>query len=319
MRLTMRRSILVPALVASTALALTACGSDAPGSGSAVPSTTPAAPERVAVVASTDVYGSIVTAVGGDAVEVTSIIDSPDADPHQYESTPADAQAINSAKLVVYNGADYDPFAEKLIAAATAKPMAINVAELSGLQAVVPAGEEFNEHVWYSLPTVKKLAETVATDLGKMDAAAAPTFTANATAFGAEIDRLQAKVDEIKAKHNGARVAITEPVPLYIIDDAGLVNATPEEFSEAVEEGNDAPAAVVAETLALFQGPDAVQALLANIQTEDAATRQVADAATTGNVPIVQVSETLPAGVADYDSWMGQQIDALSAALDQTG
>jgi hypothetical protein len=71
--------------------------------------------------------------------------------------------------------------------------------------------------------------------------------------------------------------------------------------------------------LALFQGPDAVQALLANTQTEDAATRQVADAATAGNVPIVQVTETLPADVTDYDSWMGQQIDALSAAHDKTG
>jgi zinc/manganese transport system substrate-binding protein len=84
-----------------------------------------------------------------------------------------------------------------------------------------------------------------------------------------------------------------------------------------VEEGSDAPAAMVAETLAVFQGPDRVKVLLTNTQTEDAATRQVADAATAGNVPIVQVTETLPAGETDYVSWMTQQIDALAAALDQ--
>jgi zinc/manganese transport system substrate-binding protein len=312
------RAALTPTLALAAALALTSCGSSEPAAPAAGPSSAPAAPAKIAVVASTDVYGSIVSAVGGDAVEVTSIINKPDADPHEYESTPADAVALNQAKLVVFNGADYDPFADQLIEAASTKPTAINVAELSGLEAAVPAGEEFNEHVWYSLPTVKRLADTIATELGTADPAAASTFTANAAAFGTTIDGLVAKLDDIKAKHGGQKVAITEPVPLYLIDAAGLVNATPEEFSEAVEEGNDAPAAVVAETLAVFQGPDKVKVLLANTQTEDAATRQIADAATAGNVPIVQVTETLPAGVPDYVTWMSQQTDALSTALDQS-
>lgn len=102
----------------------------------------------MSVVASTDVYGSIVAAVGGDAVTVTSIINQPAADPHEYESSAADAVAIGGAALVVYNGADYDPFAEKLLAAAGTKPLTIDVSALSGLEAQVPAGAEFNEHVW---------------------------------------------------------------------------------------------------------------------------------------------------------------------------
>jgi zinc/manganese transport system substrate-binding protein len=271
----------------------------------------------VAVVASTDVYGSIVSAVGGDAVEVTSIIDKPDTDPHEYESTPSDAAAVNGATVVVYNGADYDPFAERLIATASTEPMAIDVADLSGLEAQVPADGEFNEHVWYSLPTVKKLADTLAADLGKADPPSAPAFAGNAVAFDTKVDALAVKLDAIKARHGGERVAVTEPVPLYMTEAAGLVNATPAEFSEAVEEGSDAPAAMVAETLAVFQGPDRVKVLLTNTQTEDAATRQVADAATAGNVPIVQVTETLPPGETDYVSWMTQQIDALAAALDR--
>lgn len=311
----LRRATL-PAVALAAALVVSACGSAAPagrgpGTGGA------SASGKVTVVASTDVYGSIVSAVGGDAVEVTSIIDSPDADPHEYETTPSDAVAFNSAKLVVFNGADYDPFADKLIAAAGTKPATINVAELSGLQAAVPAGEEFNEHVAYSLPTVKKLADAVAGDLATSDAASGSRFIGNATAFDAKVDGLIAKLDAIRAAHSGEKVAITEPVPLYIIQAAGLENATPPEFSEAVEGGTDAPAAVVAQMLALFQGPDAVKVLLANTQTEDAATRQVADAATTGNVPIVQVTETLPAGVPDYVTWMGQLIDALAAAFDK--
>lgn len=313
--MTPRRVTLTPLVVLAAALALAACGSGSPEPGGPPPGDA-AAPGRIAVVASTDVYGSIVADIGGDAVDVTSIIDSPDADPHEYESTPADAATINGAQLVVYNGADYDPFADKLIAAAGTNPTAINVAELSGLEARVPAGEEFNEHVWYSLPTVKMLADTIAADLGTADPARASTFTTNAADFTAAVDELLAKLDAIKAKHEGERVAITEPIPVYIIEAAGLVNATPEEFAEAVEEGQDAPAAVVAETLALFEGPDPVKALVANTQVEDAATRQVADAATAGGVPTVQVTETLPDGVTDYVTWMTQQIDALAAALD---
>jgi zinc/manganese transport system substrate-binding protein len=309
-------------LAAMAAVALAACGSEAPaptepaggGAGSA-----PVAAGPVAVVASTDVYGSVVAAVGGDDVEVTSIIDNPDADPHEYESTPADAVALGRAKLVVYNGADYDPFIGQLIESAGNGPKEIDVAELSGLQAQVPAGEEFNEHVWYSLPTVKKLADTIATDLAGADPAAAATFTANAAAFDAEIDGLISKLDAIKSAHAGEKVAITEPVPLYLAEAAGLENVTPEEFSEAVEEGGDVPVAVLSETLAVFAGPEPVAALLANTQTEDAATRQVADAATAAGVPIVQVSETLPEGATGYLAWMGQQVDALAAALDKTG
>lgn len=307
----LRHATLTPVLAVSAALVLAACGA---GGGTAA---SPDDGGKVPVVASTSIYGSIVSAVGGDAVDVTSIIDSPDADPHEYESTPTDAAAVNGAKLVVHNGAGYDDFAGQLLDAAGSRPPAIEVAELSGLESSVPAGEEFNEHVWYSLPTMKLLADRVAADLGAADPASAATFTANAMAFNTQIDGLIAKVEAIKVKHAGAKVAITEPLPVYIIEAAGLVNATPEEFSEAVEEGTDPPAAVLADTLAVFQGPDAVRALLANAQTEGPATAQVEQAAATGGVPVVRMTETLAEGVDGYVAWMTGQIDALAAALDQ--
>ncbi len=296
----LRRAILTPAL----ALALTACGS-----GAASP-----APGRLAVVASTNVYGSIAQAVGGDAVSVTSIIDSPDADPHEYEARPTDAVAVTTAKVLVYNGAGYDDFATRLLGAAGTKPLAIDVAQLSGLQ----TGPGFNEHVWYSFPTVKKLADALATDLGRADPAQAATFTANAAAFNARIDAVTAKLDAVKTKHGGQKVGVTEPVPLYMVQAAGLVDATPTEFSEAVDEGTDPPAAVLAATLATLQGPDKVKALLPNAQTETPLTTQVEQAATTNGVPVVKVTETLPAGVTDYVTWMTQQVDALAAALDRS-
>ena len=80
------------------------------------PRTRAAVPGTVPVVASTDVYGAVVQAVGGDRVTVTSLISDPAADPHSYEAPPAAAAAVARARLVVVNGGGYDEFAERLTA-----------------------------------------------------------------------------------------------------------------------------------------------------------------------------------------------------------
>ena len=298
----------IGALVA-LGLLVAGCGSAPAPAPSAAPS---GAATPVRVVASTDVYGSIARAIGGDRVTVKSIIDSPDADPHEYEATPADAAAVGGAAIMIVNGGGYDDFAGDLVQAASAKPQMIDVVALSGLE--TPGVQDFNEHVWYSLPTVEKLADRLAADLAAADPAGAATYTANAAAFRDGVDGLAAKVDAIKAAHTGDKIAITEPVPLYLVQDAGLQNATPAEFSEAVEEGSDPSAAVLNDTLGLFTGK-AVKALIANAQTESGSTRQVEQAATTAGIPVVAMTETLPAGVDDYVAWQGGQIDQLSAAL----
>jgi zinc/manganese transport system substrate-binding protein len=133
------------------------CGSSADTSAPPTPGSASGA--AIPVVASTNVYGSVAEAVGADRVEVTSIINSPDADPHEYETTPADAVKVGQAKVVIMNGGGYDDFAAKLVGTTSVRPAVINAVDVSGLEAQVPAGEEFNEHVWYHLPTIKKVAD----------------------------------------------------------------------------------------------------------------------------------------------------------------
>ncbi|GAA4535806.1 metal ABC transporter solute-binding protein, Zn/Mn family [Pseudonocardia xishanensis] len=301
------------ALLAGAALlTLAACGSGA---------ATPAAAEsgRPTVVASTDVYGSIAAAVGGGLVDVRSIIDSPNADPHEYEATPTDAAAVAEATVVVINGGGYDDFASRLVESAGTNPAVVDAVALSGLdaghedQATHDHGE-FNEHVWYDLGTVRTVADAIAADLGTADRANAATYTANAQAFGAELDTLQQKVDALKAARQGERIAVTEPVPLYLTDAAGLQNVTPEAFSEAVEQGNDPAAAVLAETL---QVVPTARAVVANAQTESTSTQEVEKAAAAANVPVLQFTETLPDGVDSYVAWQSAQLDALAGALNR--
>src|SRR4051812_48247237 len=290
------RALGAAALAVAAAVALTACGSSW---------ASPADDAKPAVVTSTDVYAAVARAVGGDLVTVRALIDDPEADPHSYESTPADAAAVAGAAVVVTNGGGYDDFVPELVEASGGHPTLIDVVALSGLPGAGAAG--FNEHVWYSLPTVQKLAGQLATDLGAADPADAATYAANAKAFSARIDGLVADTAAIGAAHPGVRVAVTEPVPGYLLQAAGLSDATPPEFTEAVEEDPAPPAAALARTLALFDPPRPVAALVLNAQTSTPTTDQVRAAAQTGGVPVVEVTETLPPGATDYVDWMGSQ------------
>ncbi len=98
-----------------------------------------------------------------------------------------------------------------------------------------------------------------------------------------------------------------------MIDACGLRNATPKAFSEAVEEGDDVSPRTLRETLALFTGKK-VEALVYNAQTSGPQTEKAEQAAKAAGIPVVPVTETLPAG-KDYLGWMTADIDALASAL----
>ncbi len=346
------RRPLVATTAALAALTLAGCGSPAPAGDADAGA--PAAGELIKVVASTDVYGAVASAVGGDRVEVVSIVDAPGLDPHEYEATPADAAEVTDAAIVIGNGGGYDEFVPQLVESAGGEAHLIDVYDLSGFEEAAEAGgaaeeeahsdedaeahsaeeeaaegeaghseEEHageeahgaaNEHVWYSLPTMETLADTIATELGEASPDDAATFTANADTFKEQIAGLEEKAAAISTASSGTRVAVTEPLPEYLLTDAGLQDVTPEEFSEAIEEGNDPSAAALADTLALFEA-DPVQLLIVNSQTQSPVTDQVRAAAEQAGVTVIEMTETLPEGETDYVAWMESQIDALGTAL----
>lgn len=331
----MRLSRSVPTLACATAvalLALTGCGDDAADA---------AADGRITVVASTNVWGSVAQAVGGDQVSVESLINDAAGDPHAHPDKPEDATALAGADLAVYNGGGYDEFFTKLVDTTGADLRRIDAFELSGHadeaqpdeheeaehegEEVEHEGEEggghehgaVNEHVWYDLPTVQRVADAIAEELGAVDPDQKSTFTANAEAFGTELDGLATRVERLGQDHPGAKVVATEPVATYLLETAGLTDATPPEFSEAIEEETDPPLSVVARTTDLIATKQVV-ALVNNAQTETAVTESLTDAATKAGVPVVTVTETLPEGVTDYVEWMTTQVDALAGALSTT-
>jgi zinc/manganese transport system substrate-binding protein len=245
-------------------------------------------------------------------VEVTTIIDSPDKDPHEYTADARTQLAVSKAQLVVENGGGYDDFVTTMLSAATSTPTVVDVADVSGYDQQ-PAQGEFNEHLWYDFPTMVKLVDRLAQDLSTLAPDRAATFRDNAAAFTTKLQGLEKTEAGLKAAHAGTGVAITEPVPLYLLDASGLVDRTPEAFSEAIEEGSDVAPAVLQETVALITGHQ-VGLLVYNEQTAGPQTEVVLTTAKDSGVPVVGVTETLPAG-QDYLGWMQANLDAVSSAL----
>jgi zinc/manganese transport system substrate-binding protein len=267
---------------------------------------------RIRVVASTDVWGDVVRQVGGGAVQVDSLIDDPSRDPHDFQADARDQLAVSRARLVVVNGGGYDDFLTQLLENAPSSTVTVDAARTSGLDRSPVAGQ-FNEHLWYDVPVVARVADRIAAELGRVDPAQAATFRSRSKAFRARLAGLERTEAEIRRTAAGEGVAITEPVPLYMTSALGLVNRTPSAFSEAVEEGDDVAPAVLREQLALLSG-HRVAVLAYNAQTAGPTTDQVLAAAKAAHVPAVGVRETLPEGM-DYVEWMQHDLAALRAAV----
>jgi zinc/manganese transport system substrate-binding protein len=292
------------------ALLLAACGSNSPtGSGAPGSSIVP-----LPVVTSTNVWGDVVSQVGGQYVAVRSLVTDPSADPHSFEPSAQAQLAVSKAALLIRNGGGYDDWMTILIDASGSVAPIIDAAELYTADAATDATTApVNEHFWYDLQTVGALAQRVAKELSDLRPEQAGYFQANADAFTGKIDGLTAQVQDIKATHDGTGIAVTEPVPLYLTEAAGLVDRTPEEFSEAIEEGTDVPPTVLNDTLALFTDRK-VAALVYNAQTASPETEAVLNAAKQNEVGVVPVTETLPPDT-DYLSWMNETITTLAAEL----
>lgn len=329
----------LPALLTSgiVAVALAGCASPAPADDA----------EGLSVVASTNVYGDIAQSLAGDLATVTSIIDSAAIDPHSYEASAQDQLAIANADIVIENGGGYDPFLDVLVDGSGSSAIVISAVEASGLleedHAEEAHGDEdhaeeehagedhsddhagddhaddhghiegLNEHVWYDVHSIAHVAEAITEALVETDVDNAASYESNLAAFLTDLESLEADMEALAGALGGGTVAATEPVPVYLLAELGFEDGTPEEFSEAIEEGADVPPLALQQTLDLIDSGD-VRLLAYNEQTESPETQRVRDAAESAGIAVVSFVETLPEG-EDYVSWMRANVEAVESAL----
>ena len=304
----------VLAAIATIALVAAACSrtTDA-GAGNNLPvtlgATSHAPAVKLGVVAAENFWGDIARQIGGDTVQVTSIISDPNTDPHQYESSARDGAAIAGASLVIQNGAGYDEFINKLLAATPKSHR-----EVLDVATVVGAGHDANPHLWYSPDYVLKAAQAIQEQLATEDPAHAAAYRSNLATFRQGEQQVVDVIDEIKSKYDEQAIAYTERVPGYLVEAAGLRLGTPASFSKAIEDDSDpSPADVAAFDAALKDHK--VKALLYNAQVTSPTTQRLKDLARSNGVPIVGVTETMPPGAQNFQTWQADQARALLEAL----
>lgn len=266
-----------------------------------------AADGKIALVAAQNFYGDIARLIGGDRVAVTSIMSNPDQDPHLFETTPGVVRQIADARIVIVNGADYDPWMEKLIAAAP-RPgrTVISAAQLVNAK---PGG---NPHLWYAPATMPAVAKAIAAALTQADASHAAEYSERLAKMLTELDRVAQRAAQIKAKHAGKPVTATEPVFGLMAEALGLTMRN-QNFQLAMMNDTEPSARDVA----AFEDDlknGKVKALIYNKQVSEKLTERMLAIADKAKVPVVGVTETQPANVSFAD-WMLGELNALDKAL----
>lgn len=291
----MRRAV----VLAAALILATACAPASSGTGGAT----------IPVLGTENFYADLLSQIGGTHVTVSSILNDPSADPHEYESNAQTAKLVADAKLVIVNGIGYDDFMEKLLRAAN-KPERVVIS----VQEVLKRSDDDNAHIWYDPTTMPAVAEAAADALAKLDPANAGYYQTQKEKYLAALKPIDDKIAALKARYTGAPVAFTEPVAEYQADAIGLKVLTPEGFMKAIEQGVDPAPADVAAERDLLSGRK-VKALLYNSQVTSPLTKDIYDLAVKSGVPVVGVAETIPAAFKTYQEWMLAQLGDLEKAL----
>ncbi len=256
-------------------------------------------PGTISVVAAENEYANVVSQIGGRYVSVSAVMSNPAADPHSLESTPQIAELVSGAQLVVQNGLGYDEFMTKIEdAVPSSNRKVIDVQSLLGLPSTTP-----NPHLWYEVSTMPRVAAAAARDLSELQPAHAQYFRSNLERFDQSLRPWKSELARVKARFAGVKVASTEPVADYLIQAAGLVNATPFQFQADVMNGVD-PAPQDVSLLERLLSSRAVKAFVYNRQVTDSLTVSLLALAQRYRVPVVGVYETMPTPGYDYQSWM---------------
>ncbi|GGE31980.1 metal ABC transporter substrate-binding protein [Pullulanibacillus camelliae] len=264
----------------------------------------------IQIVAVEDFYGEVAEAVGGDYVKVTSIIDKPNIDPHDFEPTANTSKIVNNGQVLIYNGIGYDNWMDKLISSSS------NASD----KTVIRVGDDLlnkkegdNEHLWYIPSTMPTLADALADKLAKLDPSHADYYKQQADKYKKSIQPLQDLVSKLK-QDTPKKVETTEPVFDYMLQALNY-QVDNEKFSMAIEEETDPAPADLAQMKNDLKNKK-VAFFVQNTQVESPVVKQLSSLAKENNIPIVKVTETLPAG-KDYVQWMTDELKQVENAQGQ--
>jgi zinc/manganese transport system substrate-binding protein len=278
--------------------------------GSTAQRSTGAGAPRIQVVAAENFWGSIAGQLGGERVDVQSIITNPATDPHSYEPTPADARRLAGSQLAIVNGAGYDTWASKLLKASPQSGrVTLNVGDLLGVR------QGGNPHRWYFAADVKRVIAQITADLQRLDPAAGVYFSGQRRSLEmhglARYDELRA---HIRAAYAGVPVGYSESIFQGLGEDLGLRLLTPYSFAKAIAEGTEVTAQDK-RTVDRQAEQRQIRVWVFNSQNVTPDVKRVNEIALARSIPVATVTETLSPASDSFEQWQVAQLEGLANAL----
>ncbi len=292
----------IPILLAGALLLVAGCGQ---GEGTAAGSG-----GRLQVVAAENFWGSIAAQLGGDRVQVRSIIVNPATDPHSYEPTAQDARTMAGARLALVNGVGYDEWASKLLAASPLSGrVTLNVGRLFGLR------EGDNPHRWYFPADVHAVIGQIVHDYERLEPGAKGYFRQRRHAFETQsLARYNQLRSEIRRRYAGTPVGYSESIFQGLGDDLGLRLLTPYSFTKAVAEGGEVTARDK-RTVDSQAEQHRIAVWVFNSQNVTPDVQRVNELARAAHIPIATVTETLSPASDSFQQWQVAELEGLARAL----
>ena len=270
-------------------------------------------PSTIPVVAGENFWGSLISQLGGVHIQVTSVVSDPNADPHEYESSAANARAIADAKLVIVNGAGYDDWAIHLIAASNSLGQKVlNVADLLGKH------QGDNPHFWYSPSYVNRTVHAMYLDLVSIDSVDTTYYQQQYSRLNASLAEYNSRITKIRQQFHDVLVASTESIFEYLAEATRLKLISPPEFMEAVAEGiepSDQSKVQFYQQIVNATMAGNATVLVYNQQTVTPLTQEIKVRAQAGGLQVVGVTETIQPPDVSFEVWMNAELISLYNAL----
>jgi zinc/manganese transport system substrate-binding protein len=257
----------------------------------------------IKIVASTNVWGDIAHQISGDLATVTALINNVNQDPHSFEASARDQLAVQDADIVIMNGGGYDDFVEQMVEADETPAILINAYVASG------DDDTRNEHIWYSASQVKDVGNVIFSALETVDRNSTPTYESNLAEFEAQISLIEIRTAEIANAFGGAKVFATEPLIYYLLQDTGMVDITPAEFAEAIEEERDVAPAV------MLEAKEALKQAKFVAVNSSTSTAQIEELLSSYPAAAYAFGELLPQD-PDTGEYSGDYFEMMTSALD---
>jgi zinc/manganese transport system substrate-binding protein len=207
------------------------------------------ADERLKVVASFSILGDFVRNVGGDRVEVVTLV-GPNGNAHVYAPSPADARKVADARIVFVNGLGFEGWLDRLVKASGSKaPVVVATKGIKPRERAGSDGHGADPHAWQSVANAKIYVANIRDALIAADPAGKAAYDANATAYLAKLDALEREVRDAVAKvpAERRRVITSHDSFGYFEDAYGVAFVAPQGVSTEAEASAKDVAAIIAQ------------------------------------------------------------------------